>query len=506
MDGFAYFYLNNAPRHHNGTAYRQSQRTASSGHVNPSSSSHPSSPPSPSASLPSSPPTSPLSLSRSTSPFRRSRRRRTSAVTSTSDHLFDLYHRKDSASSDVTTKPGDMEAATIREHRQGTSGSISSAASSSTHNLLANPFELRHGRRYLRDVPYPLPCDLSEIQRQSLRTLLGSTVLGKPSCVPNIAKNVPKRVLELGCGSAFWTGSCHEWFTSLGYPNVEFTGLDVAPLAADLRRQGVNWKFIQHDFRRYPWPFENGHFDYIMMKDLSLTVQMGFETQRFMDEALRILAPKGTLEIWESDHVLRCLLPQPTPPKGMTAEEEKTCRDTKTYLISTATPFAPAQNRYIADSNTWIHTALDKLNLPSQPCTRMAEILFQETSLVDVTSRRIAIPLGQMRWEKDSEGKLIRSGSSGNLFGTISPKAGKSRASGEAMLTDDQAAVRSTAMLTVIQKIESLEPLLREASGKNSEEWTRWWAGMMASLLDQENSGGGSEVLEIGAWWATKCE
>jgi hypothetical protein len=28
----------------------------------------------------------------------------------------------------------------------------------------------------------------------------------------------------------------------------------------------------------------------------------------------------------------------------------------------------------------------------------------------------------------------------------------------------------------------------------------------MTSLLDQENSGGGSEVLEIGAWWATKCE
>ncbi|KAH0097639.1 hypothetical protein KCU66_g15886, partial [Aureobasidium melanogenum] len=106
----------------------------------------------------------------------------------------------------------------------------------------------------------------------------------------------------------------------------------------------------------------------------------------------------------------------------------------------------------------------------------------------------------------DSEGKLIPSGSSGNLFGTISPKASKSKANGEAMLTDDQAAVRSTAMLTVIQKIESLEPLLREASGKNSEEWTRWWAGMMASLLDQENSGGGSEVLEIGAWWATKCE
>lgn len=497
MDGFAYFHYH-APRHH-GTANRQSLRT-SSGHVNTSP--HPSSPSSPSASLPSSPPTSPLSLSRSTSPFRKSRRRAPSASATGSDPLFSLY-RKDSASSDQTTKPRDMDTATIREQRQGTSGSISSAASNSSHNLLANPFELRYGRRYLRDVQYPLPCDLSEIQRQSLRTLLGVTILGKPSCVPNVAKDVPKRVLEMGCGSAFWTGSCHEWFTSLGHPNVEFTGLDFAPLAPDLRRQGVNWKFVQHDFRRYPWPFENNSFDYIMLKDLSLTVPMGVESQRFVDETLRILAPKGTLEIWESDHVLRCLLPQPPPPRGMTAEEDKTSRETKTYLISPATPFAPAQNRYIADSNTWIHAALDKLNLPSSPCTRMAEILFSETSLEDVTSRRIAIPLGQMRWEKDPEGKLIRSGSSGNLF-NLSPK-GKSKV-GEPMLTDDQAAIRSTALLTVIQKVESLEPLLKEASGKNAEEWTRWWSSMMTSLLDQENSGGGSEVLEIGAWWATKCE
>lgn len=395
-----------------------------------------------------------------------------------------------------------MDAATIRE-RQGTSGSISSAASNSSHNLLANPFELRYGRRYLRDVPYPLPCDLSEIQRQSLRTLLGVTILSKPSCAPNVAKNVPKRVLEMGCGSAYWTSSCHEWFTSLGHPNVEFTGLDFAPLAPDLKRQGVNWRFVQHDFRRYPWPFEDGQFDFIMLKDLSLTVPMGIETQRFIDETLRILAPKGTMEIWESDHILRCLLPGPPPPRGMTAAEEQNARVTKTYLISTATPFAPAQNKYIADSNAWIHTALDKLNLPSSPCTRMAQILFQETdSLEDVSSRRIAVPLGQLRWEKDSDGgKLIRSASNGNIFGT--PPKGKAKV-GESTLTDDQAALRSTALLTVIQKIESLEPLLKEASGKNAEEWTRWWSSMMTSLLDQENSGDGGEVLEVGAWWATR--
>jgi SAM-dependent methyltransferase len=399
-----------------------------------------------------------------------------------------------------------MDTATIREQRLETTDTISTlpAASTSAHSLLANPFEIRYGRRYLRDVPYPLPCDLSEIQRQSLRTMLGVTVFNKPSCVPKFSTAVPGRVLELGCGSAFWTSSCHEWFASLGHPHVEFTGLDYAPLAPDLRRQGVNWTFVQHDYRRYPWPFENASFDYIMLKDLSLSVNVGENAEQFVDETLRILAPKGTLEIWESDHVLRCLLPNPPPPRGMTAEEDQIARDTKTYLISTATPFAPAQNKYIADSNAWIHTALDKLNLPSSPCTRMAQILFQETSLMDVTSRRIAIPLGQMMWEKDSQGKLNRSGSSGNLFGTASPK-GKSKAS-ESMLTEDQAAVRSTAILTVIQQIESLEPLLKEVSGKNSEEWTRWWSNMMASLLDQETGGGSGEVLEIGAWWATRCD
>lgn len=396
-----------------------------------------------------------------------------------------------------------MDAAAIRE-RKDISGSISSVASTSSQSLLANPFELRYGRRYLRDVSYPLPCDLSEIQRQSLRTLLGVTILSKPSCSPNVAKNVPKRVLEIGCGSAYWTSSCHEWFASLGHPDVEFTGLDFAPLAPDLKKQGVNWRFVQHDFRNYPWPFETADFDFIMLKDLSLTVPMGEESQNFIDETLRILAPKGTLEIWESDHVLRCLLPQPPPPRGMTTEEEQTAQATKTYCISTATPFAPAQNKYIADSNAWIHAALDKLNLPSSPCTRMAQLLYQETdSLSDVSTRRIAIPLGQLRWEKDSEGNMSRSGSSGNIFGT--PPKGKSRA-GESALTDDQAAIRSTALLTVVQKIESLEPLLKQASGKNAEEWTRWWSSMMTSLLDQESTVGSGEVLELGAWWATRCE
>lgn len=388
--------------------------------------------------------------------------------------------------------------------RRGTMGSISSAgsAASSSHLDLANPFELRYGRRYLRDMSYPLPCDLSELHRQSLRTLLSITVFGKPACAPEIAKNVPKKVLEIGCGSAYWTSTCHEWFSEMGHPNVEFVGLDAAPLAPELEKQGVNWRFVQHDIRRLPWPFEDGEFDFIMLKDMSLAVPLGAATQSFVDETLRVLAAKGIIEIWESDHVLRCLLPSPPPPRGMTAEEEQRAQKTKTYLMSPSTPFAPAQNKYIANWNTWIHTALDKLNLPSAACSRIAQILYQETeTLEDVHVRRIAIPLGQLRWEKDSEGKVPRSGSSGNIFGT--PPRGKAK-QGESAMTDDQAALRYTALLTVIQKIESLEPILKEASGKNAEEWTRWWSSMMHSLLDQENCSSG-EVLEVGAWWATRC-
>jgi hypothetical protein len=44
-----------------------------------------------------------------------------------------------------------------------------------------------------------------------------------------------------------------------------------------------------------------------------------------------------------------------------------------------------------------------------------------------------------------------------------------------ATLTEEQAALRYTALLVVIQMIESLEPLLKEVSGKNQEEWQRWW-------------------------------
>lgn len=398
------------------------------------------------------------------------------------------------------------------------SGSISSGSARSQSlkdelvNLLANPFELRHGRRYLRDLSYPLPCDLAETQRQNMRTLLGMTVFGKAACAPIVSKNVPKKVLELGCGASYWSSTCHDWFTSLGHPDVSFTGIDLAPLTPDLGKEGMDWTFVQHDIRRYPWPFEDEEFDLIMVKDMSLAVQIGVETQQFMDETIRILAEEGTLEFWESDHVLRCLRPHPPAPPKTLKPQEETALATRTYLISPGTPFAPAQNKYVADYNTWITRAFDELKLPPAPCARLLNMMYQEAdTLTDIGFRRVAVPFGELRWEKETveERRHGRVMSEGTLLSApITPTMssifrGKGRAGeGISILTPDQAALRHMALLTVLQEIESLEPLLKDVSGKNSEEWSRWWGCMMASLLD--DSGTSGEVLEVGAWWATK--
>ncbi|KAI7232335.1 hypothetical protein KC330_g5968 [Hortaea werneckii] len=377
-----------------------------------------------------------------------------------------------------------------RLRTSSSSGSSSANSEQANRALLNNPYELRHGRRYLREVPYPLPCDLPEIQRQNLRTLLGCTLFGKPVCAPNAAKNIPNRVLEIGCGSGYWSSMCHDYFCSLGHKNVAFTGLDLAPLAPDLNKQGLTWNFVQHDLRRTPLPFDDGEFDMVMLKDLSLVFELGVPFEKFLDESMRVLGENGTLELWESDHVLRSLLPH--PPASKLAIDREIATRTATFPIGPGTPFAPAQNKYIQRANVWIQEALDRRKLPPLPCSRVAQVLYQEPDLLgDIGIRRIAIPLSEQRWEREPPK---------NDSSTAHQKE-KAR-SGD--LTPEQAAIRQTALMTVLQKIESLEPLLKEVSGKNSEEWSHWWASMMSDLLDSSRGSLTGECLEAGAWWATK--
>jgi hypothetical protein len=63
--------------------------------------------------------------------------------------------------------------------------------------------------------------------------------------------------------------------------------------------------------------------------------------------------------------------------------------------------------------------------------------------------------------------------------------------------------LRRTALLTVVQQIQALEPVLREVSGKSQDEWDTWLGKMMNDLV-RENGTSWGECLEVGAWWAKK--
>jgi SAM-dependent methyltransferase len=387
-----------------------------------------------------------------------------------------------------------------------TRGSVSSASTAqSTRDdgfTSSEPFILRHGRRYLRNVKYyPLPCDLPELQRQNLHTLLATSVFGGALGSTPSPQNPPKKVLEIACGSGYWSAVCHDFLHGLGYEDVSYTGLDIVPVAGDLQRQGIDWRFVQHDIRKLPLPFDDDEFDIVVMKDLSMVVPLGVPSQLTLDEATRILKSGGTLEIWETDHIVRSILPHPPPPPGKNPQEYACAVSSGTFRISPITPFTEVQNKYLQDSNTWIQEALDRRKLSPTPCARISQMLLQETeTLHEVENRRVAIPLGELRWEREAAGER----NPGKRRGSEAGKLKKGSVTLDSTtLTDEQAALRYSALLVVIQMIESLEPLLKEVSGKNQEEWQRWWGWAMADLLEQKGASSG-ECLEVGIWWCKK--
>lgn len=396
-----------------------------------------------------------------------------------------------------------------------TSGPRSSASRDSP--LVPRPFVQRNGRTYLSDpvLPYPLPVDLTELHRQSLRTLLLIQLFGAPVCCPILIKNPPRRVLEVGCGSGFWSMMCHRYYNGRGHDAISFTGIDVAPLcpaskfaAADAPKPdtSMRWTFCNHDIRVTPWPLpDSEQFDLIMVKDMSLAVVSPHQPagQEIFNEYLRLLKPGGTLEIWESDHLIRMLRPHVPGSKSTgEAEELEAASSLGAYVLSANTPLSAPLNSFLIDYNTWLTRALEARHLSPVPCTLIGSALVQESdTLVDVRSRRLAIPLSEVRWERGGADSAAKSdaGPGGEATGEQASSPGTRPRT----LSSGQSALRATALLTVVEQVQALEPILREASGKSQDEWDVWLGKMLGDVMGDGGASWG-ECLEVGAWWATK--
>lgn len=381
----------------------------------------------------------------------------------------------------------------------------STDATHSDDNLIsAKPFVLRNGRTYLSDttLPYPLPTDLTELHRQSMRTLLMIQIFGAPVTSRKFEKKPPQRVLEVGCGSGFWSMMCHRYFKSRGHNIISFTGIDIAPVAASTTNNGIEavkpdaemkWKFVSHDIRNGPWPLPSEEYDLIMAKDMSLAIPNS-RSQETFDEYIRLLRPGGVLEIWESDHLIRMLRPHVpgTRQSGDEAEEYESANKLGAYVINANTPLAAPLNVFLVEYNQWLSRALEARDLSPVPCTLVGPALLQESEmLTSLKSKRLAVPLSELRWERDGSAS----------------KDGKERLSqgkhDKRTLTASQDALRRTALLTVVQQVQALEPVLREVSSKSQDEWDSWLGKMMGDLMSESGTSWG-ECLEVGAWCTTK--
>ncbi|KAL2286702.1 hypothetical protein FJTKL_06689 [Diaporthe vaccinii] len=488
---------------------------------------------------------------------------------------------------------------------------------SSTRSLSrpSRPFVTKsNGRTYLADptLAYPLPVDLHELHRQSLRTLLLFQLFGGPLCSPFFNNKPPTRVLDVGCAYGFWSMMCHSYYSRKGFPNVHFTGLDIAALggiagmpqvtgppggpkdrvsststsssasashwAEQPPDKNMRWNFVQHDLRLLPLPFGEEEFDVIVCKDMSMSVP----TDHFpliIDDFMRILKPGGALEVWECDHPIRMLRPHvpDTPATGPNTEDsaasapttdgkaadkaaaeeastpttpatpatthhgsskkvdyEKEVAELGAYVINNNTPLSGPQNNYLIEYNGWVSKYMDAHRLLTFPCAQVSALMIQEQLLTNRGSKRLAIPLSEVRWEREGVGGVVtKDGKSyidtskaigkaaaaaaaimGSGSGSGSGKRGSAAAGGDAddgsggskkgkALSPGQLALRQTALQTVVQLIEGLEPALREMSGKKPDEWDTWMGKLMKELLERDGTSCG-ECLEVGAWWARK--
>lgn len=365
-------------------------------------------------------------------------------------------------------------------------------------------FRTYRGRRYYSDerCPYLLPCDIPELNRQSLKHLLYKEVFGRIQMadIPDLVdKSLPYKVLDLGCGTGCWMASMHDELTARGFTNVKFVGVDVVPVHAPM--PGVDFTFIQHDVTKLPLPFANDEFDYVFLRDLTLCLPDTAIQSECLSDALRVLKEGGIYEAQCTDLTIRTL------------SETKAPRDPKSsaYNVTASTELlAETKNHFVDVFNKRLVRSCQKRNISPVPMAQLTSNLLMEGNITKNHNKRLALPLDEVWWEADMLG-------GGGGEHCVSPKdnsicfdysrrnstsLGKMKL-GPSPLTEEAKAVRYMARLIFVQFIESMEPFLREDNDIPQDDWDRFFKDMTADFFQKGGLRHG-ECIEFGAFWGIK--
>lgn len=340
------------------------------------------------------------------------------------------------------------------------------------------PVITKQGRLYLNggDGPftYPLPVDLTETNRYIMLNLLTSAVFETPILSPELLRNPPRRVLEIGCDSGFWSAVCHQYFQSKGH-QVSFIGIDMKPSTGTnecYKSMGMDWEYIQHDLREPGLPIEDGSIDLVMTRNMALAFSACDISQAF-SEYVRVLRPGGTLEVWEHDFAVRSLRPQAQAQ----AEGNAELAHLGVYPVDKTNCPVPSVNPYVVDYNIWLKSILSDWGLTAFPSAMSVSTLVGclvegADELEGMINKRLAVPLTALKWERQDGQKRI--------------------------LTKAQAAIRQAALDSFLGMVEAFEPILRKSNRKNDDEWQEWLERAKRDWV-QGNGLSLGECLEFGA-------
>ncbi|TGZ85295.1 hypothetical protein EX30DRAFT_368392 [Ascodesmis nigricans] len=426
------------------------------------------------------------------------------------------------------------------------------------------PFEYRHGRRWINTssiyTAYPLPVDARELARQTLLHRLFYTIHGAHHCSPLPPDRQLRRILDLGCGTGLW---CADMSDTVNKHNrevaarmgevpvmVEMVGIDLVPVYTDMT--GVRFTFMQHNFLGLPLPFDDGSFDFVLIRDGALAATSRDVMGGILDEMVRVLVPGGFYEIHTWDLVIRCL----NPPTASSTSGTSSILSVSTSSTSSTTPppFYPitstttlhtSTNPYTTLLNDRLVKTLSNLDLPPFPVTIVPPALTMIPHSTLVGSRKLALPLDEVTWENPNGGITTlttgtTSSSSSHTSSSHPPHKGsfqrpppppRSRAGSQAdgksvrsaastsdiagaaitatdpiatsVLTPHARATRKIARMVYVGVVEALEPMIKRECGIDDEDWDRWWD---EAKWDWFENGGwrNGECLEMGAWWGVK--